>query len=97
MPSVLPPPTGRTAEPRPAHRADTSRPDSVLPTPDAKHDYVQSMFDQIAPRYDLLNSVLSARLHHGWRRAAVREAHLAPGASALDVCTGTGDLASTLR
>jgi demethylmenaquinone methyltransferase/2-methoxy-6-polyprenyl-1,4-benzoquinol methylase len=68
----------------------------VLPAPEQKHDYVRAMFDAIAPRYDLLNSVLSARLHHGWRRAAVRAARLSAGDVALDVCTGTGDLAFEL-
>lgn len=69
---------------------------AVLPAPDEKHDYVRDMFDAIAPRYDLLNSVLSARLHHGWRRVATRMAHLKAGDSALDVCTGTGDFAFEL-
>lgn len=65
----------------------------ALPAPEEKHDYVRTMFDAIAPRYDLLNSVLSARMHHHWRRVAVDMARLAPGDAALDVCTGTGDLA----
>lgn len=93
MASMSPPQAGQTAPSAPS--AD-SRPGPALPAPDEKHLYVQSMFDQIAPRYDLLNSVLSARLHYSWRRAAVREANLAPGASALDVCTGTGDFAFAL-
>ena len=69
---------------------------TVLPPPEQKHDYVQTMFDAIAPRYDLLNSVMSARLHHGWRARAVQAAQLTPGQAALDVCTGTGDLAFAL-
>lgn len=68
----------------------------VLPTADTKHDYVREMFDAIAPTYDRLNSLLSGPLHHWWRRVAVREAALKPGAHALDVCTGTGDLAFEL-
>jgi demethylmenaquinone methyltransferase/2-methoxy-6-polyprenyl-1,4-benzoquinol methylase len=60
----------------------------ALPAPEEKHDYVRTMFDSIAPRYDLLNSVLSARMHHHWRRVAVDLATLAPGDAALDVCTG---------
>lgn len=71
---------------------DTTEP-FALPAPEEKHDYVRTMFDAIAPRYDLLNSVLSARMHHHWRRVAVDLATLAPGDAALDVCTGTGDLA----
>ena len=54
------------------------------------------MFDAIAPRYDLLNSVLSVRLHHHWRRVAAAQTRLSPGDRALDVCTGTGDLALEL-
>lgn len=75
-----------------------SRPASAspLPAPEEKQTYVRGMFDAIAPRYDLLNSVLSARLHHSWRRTAVREAAVNPGDVALDVCTGTGDLAFEL-
>jgi demethylmenaquinone methyltransferase/2-methoxy-6-polyprenyl-1,4-benzoquinol methylase len=51
------------------------------------------MFDAIAPRYDLLNHVLSAGLDRRWRTRAVTALDLPPGARVLDVCTGTGDLA----
>jgi demethylmenaquinone methyltransferase / 2-methoxy-6-polyprenyl-1,4-benzoquinol methylase len=54
------------------------------------------MFDRIAGRYDLLNSVMTAGLHHTWRTRAADLAELAPGDSALDVCCGTGDLAFEL-
>lgn len=50
------------------------------------------MFDRIAGRYDLLNSVMTAGLHHGWRKRATDRAELKPGDAALDVCCGTGDL-----
>ena len=50
------------------------------------------MFDRVASRYDPLNSVMSAGLHHRWRERAADRAELAPGDSALDVCCGTGDL-----
>jgi demethylmenaquinone methyltransferase/2-methoxy-6-polyprenyl-1,4-benzoquinol methylase len=53
---------------------------------------VNRMFDRIASRYDLLNSVMSAGLHHRWRARAADRAELEPGGSALDVCCGTGDL-----
>jgi len=53
---------------------------------------VNRMFDRIASRYDLLNSVMSAGLHHRWRDRATDRAELEPGGSALDVCCGTGDL-----
>lgn len=68
----------------------------ALPAPDEKRAYVRALFDGVAPRYDLLNSLLSFRLHHGWRRAAARQARLEPGDTGLDVCTGTGDLAFEL-
>jgi ubiquinone/menaquinone biosynthesis methyltransferase len=58
---------------------------------------VKTMFDRIAGRYDLMNSVMSAGLHHRWRARAVDLAHVGPGGRALDVCCGTGDLALALR
>ena len=51
------------------------------------------MFDAIAPRYDLLNHVLSAGMDRGWRNRAIDALGLTDGARVLDVCTGTGDLA----
>jgi len=57
---------------------------------------VRAMFDRIAGPYDLMNSLMTAGLHHRWRRRAADLAQLAPGARALDVATGTGDLAIEL-
>jgi demethylmenaquinone methyltransferase/2-methoxy-6-polyprenyl-1,4-benzoquinol methylase len=51
------------------------------------------MFSAIAPRYDLLNRVLSAGRDRAWRREAIRAAALPPGGVLLDVCTGTADMA----
>jgi demethylmenaquinone methyltransferase/2-methoxy-6-polyprenyl-1,4-benzoquinol methylase len=51
------------------------------------------MFDRIAARYDLLNRVLSLGIDRRWRRRAVAQLQLAPGARALDLATGTGDVA----
>ena len=59
-------------------------------------EQVQSMFDRIAGRYDLLNSLMTAGLHHGWRTRAADRAELNPGDAVLDVCCGTGDLAFEL-
>src|SRR3954451_9490800 len=57
---------------------------------------VQAMFDRIARVYDLLNSVMTAGLHHHWRRRAADLAAVRPGDRVLDVATGTGDLAIEL-
>jgi demethylmenaquinone methyltransferase / 2-methoxy-6-polyprenyl-1,4-benzoquinol methylase len=54
------------------------------------------MFDRVAGRYDVLNSVMTAGLHHRWRQRAVQRAALCPGDAALDVCCGTGDLSLEL-
>lgn len=54
------------------------------------------MFDRIAVRYDLLNSLMTAGLHHSWRARAADRAELSPGDAVLDVCCGTGDLAFEL-
>jgi demethylmenaquinone methyltransferase/2-methoxy-6-polyprenyl-1,4-benzoquinol methylase len=57
---------------------------------------VNRMFDRVAAQYDLLNSVMTAGLHHRWRERAADRAELGPGDSALDICCGTGDLALEL-
>jgi len=57
---------------------------------------VEAMFDRIAGVYDRLNSVMTAGLHHKWRRRAADLAQVGPGSRALDVATGTGDLAIEL-
>ena len=57
---------------------------------------VRAMFDRIAGLYDRMNTVMTAGLHHDWRRRAADLAALAPGGRALDVATGTGDLALEL-
>lgn len=57
---------------------------------------MRAMFDRIAGFYDRMNSVMTAGLHHQWRRRAADLAALTPGARALDVATGTGDLALEL-
>jgi demethylmenaquinone methyltransferase/2-methoxy-6-polyprenyl-1,4-benzoquinol methylase len=57
---------------------------------------VRQMFDRIAGVYDRMNSVMTAGLHHRWRRRAADLAAVGPGSRALDVATGTGDLAVEL-
>jgi demethylmenaquinone methyltransferase/2-methoxy-6-polyprenyl-1,4-benzoquinol methylase len=57
---------------------------------------VRAMFDRIAGFYDVMNSVMTAGLHHEWRRRAVDLAEVVAGDRVLDVATGTGDLALEL-
>jgi len=59
-------------------------------------DAIRRMFGGIAPRYDLLNRLLSLARDRVWRREAVAQASLSPGGMALDVCTGTADMALEL-
>jgi demethylmenaquinone methyltransferase / 2-methoxy-6-polyprenyl-1,4-benzoquinol methylase len=54
------------------------------------------MFDRIAGVYDAMNSIMTAGLHHRWRERAADLARVGPGTRALDVATGTGDLAIAL-
>jgi demethylmenaquinone methyltransferase/2-methoxy-6-polyprenyl-1,4-benzoquinol methylase len=57
---------------------------------------VQAMFDRISRIYDRLNTVMTAGLHHQWRRRAADLAEAGPGDRVLDLATGTGDLAFEL-
>jgi demethylmenaquinone methyltransferase / 2-methoxy-6-polyprenyl-1,4-benzoquinol methylase len=57
---------------------------------------VRAMFDRIARVYDRMNSVMTAGMHHRWRSRAADLARVGPGSRALDVATGTGDLAIEL-
>jgi demethylmenaquinone methyltransferase/2-methoxy-6-polyprenyl-1,4-benzoquinol methylase len=57
---------------------------------------VRAMFDRISGPYDAINSVMTAGLHHRWRRRAADLARVGPGSRVLDVATGTGDLALEL-
>ena len=68
-----------------------------LPQGDEKVRAVRSMFDAIAPRYDLVNRIMTFRLDVGWRRRAVRSLRLAPGSMIVDLAAGTGDLCRDLQ
>src|SRR5438067_8586182 len=57
---------------------------------------VRAMFDRIAGLYDRMNTVMTAGLHHQWRRRAADLTALSAGDRVLDVATGTGDLAFEL-
>jgi demethylmenaquinone methyltransferase/2-methoxy-6-polyprenyl-1,4-benzoquinol methylase len=67
-------------------------PTEPLPQGDEKVAAVRDMFDAIAPRYDLVNRVMTFRLDVRWRRLAVTELRLPPGSRVLDLAAGTGDL-----
>ena len=67
-----------------------------LPQGDAKVKAVDDMFDAIAPRYDLLNRLLTFGMDVGWRRKTVRSLGLSPGSKVLDLACGTGDLCRDL-
>jgi demethylmenaquinone methyltransferase / 2-methoxy-6-polyprenyl-1,4-benzoquinol methylase len=66
---------------------------SAPKTLDKSGDRVRQMFAEIAPRYDLMNHVLSLNIDKRWRAKTLRILGLTPGDPVLDVCTGTGDLA----
>ena len=62
-------------------------------TDQTKKEEVREMFDNIAPKYDLLNHTLSMSIDRVWRRRVVGEVRRAKPGRILDVATGTGDLA----
>jgi demethylmenaquinone methyltransferase/2-methoxy-6-polyprenyl-1,4-benzoquinol methylase len=70
---------------------------SRLPTQEAKPGAVRTMFDQIAPRYDLVNRVMTFGLDVRWRRRAVKALGLERDALVLDVACGTGDFCRELE
>jgi len=68
-----------------------------LPEGDEKRAAVQSMFDAIAPRYDLVNRVMTFRMDVGWRKRTVRTLRLGPGSLVADLACGTGDFCRELE
>ena len=68
----------------------------MSPTP-SKSDSVRAMFTRIAGRYDLMNSVMTGGRHHAWRRLTAAAVADAPDGPALDLATGTADLALAVR
>lgn len=68
-----------------------------LPRGAAKHDAVRQMFDRIAPRYDLMNRLLTGGLDQRWRRKLLSRVAVGDGDRIVDVACGTGDLAELAR
>jgi demethylmenaquinone methyltransferase/2-methoxy-6-polyprenyl-1,4-benzoquinol methylase len=97
--AVLAPPDRRPVEPEAAGQVGdpldaagaTARTGNPVPAGD-----VTAMFDEIAPVYDRLNTVMTLGRDAGWRRAAADAAGLLPGGAAIDVAAGTGKLAAEL-
>jgi demethylmenaquinone methyltransferase / 2-methoxy-6-polyprenyl-1,4-benzoquinol methylase len=87
-----PPTTGPTAPFDLAARAA----EAELPTGGEKTELVRSMFDAIAPRYDLVNRMMTLGLDLHWRRQSVRALGLPVGSRILDLACGTGDFLTIL-
>ncbi len=68
----------------------------TLPTGDQKATAVRQMFDAIAPRYDLVNRIMTFRLDVRWRRRTVAALELPRGSVVLDLASGTGDFCREL-
>jgi len=82
--------------------AETSTPSSSaaaqgLPEGEEKVAAVRSMFDAIAPRYDLVNRLMTFRMDVGWRNKAIKSLRLHPGSTVLDLACGTGDMCRGLQ
>jgi len=73
-----------------------TRLNSRLPEGEEKARAVRVMFDAIAPRYDLVNRVMTFRMDVSWRRRTVTALELSPGSLVLDLACGTGDLCREL-
>ena len=68
----------------------------TLPEGEEKVEAVRTMFDAIAPRYDLVNRIMTFRMDVRWRRRTVASLGLPPGATVVDLACGTGDLCREL-
>ncbi len=72
-------------------------PTDQLPEGDEKRQAVRTMFDTIAPRYDLVNRIMTFRMDVGWRRKTLETLRLRDGAVVLDLASGTGDFCVALE
>ena len=80
-------PSGNSPEPATTHFGFQSVPEGD------KARRVKAVFDSVAPRYDLMNDLMSLGLHRVWKAIAISQAAIRPGQSVLDLASGTGDLA----
>lgn len=69
----------------------------TLPVGDDKQQTIREMFDAIAPRYDLINRLMTFGLDTRWRRATVKALNLPTNSLVFDLASGTGDLCVDLR
>lgn len=67
---------------------------SVLPDKDDKPDFVNNVFKNVAPKYDLMNDLMSLYIHRLWKDYFVCKLNPLPGTQLLDVAGGTGDIAT---
>ncbi len=65
--------------------------------PQQRERLIRSVFQRVAPRYDLMNDLMSMGIHRWWKRRFCREADAAPGNVFVDLAAGTGDIAASLR
>jgi demethylmenaquinone methyltransferase/2-methoxy-6-polyprenyl-1,4-benzoquinol methylase len=84
-------PSEELVQPRTALDLATRATDADLPAGDEKTALVRTMFDTIAPRYDLVNRLMTFGLDVGWRKQSVRALGLPAGSRVLDLACGTGD------
>lgn len=60
-------------------------------SPDSKEQYVHEVFENIAPKYDMMNDLISFGRHKAWRKFTMAKMNMPPGATAIDLCCGTCD------
>lgn len=65
-------------------------------TSPAKEQHVQDIFNSIAPKYDLMNSLMSFGIHYFWRKATINRVNVPLGGKILDACCGTGSITMDL-